>query len=125
MSASTPSWSRAPDRGRHRSDWRSALSVSAAPARSGTPVRRDTRFGEQKSQNKKRILQMRGRIILCLLGIALPSLIRAQVAPPKSKQDSIARADSNGRADSIALVKQLEKELGAPAADTIGAAAAA
>jgi hypothetical protein len=51
--------------------------------------------------------------------------LHAQVAPPKSKQDSIAKADSIARADSIALVKQLEKELGAQSADTSGAAAAA
>ena len=60
---------------------------------------------------------MRGRFILCMLGLCTPTFTRAQVPVPKSKADSI-RADSAARADSIALVKQLEKELGASAADT-------
>ncbi len=60
---------------------------------------------------------MRGRYILCSLGILLPAIAQAQVAPSKSKQDSIARADS------IALVRQLEKELGQPSADTSAASA--
>ena len=63
---------------------------------------------------------MRARFILCMLGLCTPTLTRAQVPVPKSKADSI-RADSVARADSIALVKQLEKELGASAADTGGA----
>jgi len=66
---------------------------------------------------------MRGRIILCALGMALPAYAQAQVTPSKSKQDSIARADSVARADSIALVRQLEKELGQQGADTTAAAA--
>jgi hypothetical protein len=67
---------------------------------------------------------MRGRFILCALGISVSGLAQAQVAPSKSKQDSIARADSVARADSIALVRQLEKELGQPSADTSGVGAA-
>ncbi|HZF72518.1 MAG TPA: hypothetical protein VEZ51_03750 [Gemmatimonadaceae bacterium] len=66
---------------------------------------------------------MRGRFILCMLGLCTPTLTRAQVPAPKSKADSI-RADSVARADSIALVRQLEKELGASAADTGGAGTA-
>ena len=66
---------------------------------------------------------MRGRIILCSLGILLPGFAQAQVAPTKAKQDSIARADSSARADSIALVQQLEKELGQPGGDSSAAAA--
>ncbi|MEP6551090.1 MAG: hypothetical protein ABJB95_07895, partial [Gemmatimonadales bacterium] len=55
---------------------------------------------------------MRGRYFLCALGLALPALAQSQVTPAKAKQDSIARADS------IALVKQLEKELGQQGGDT-------
>ena len=65
---------------------------------------------------------MRGSLILCAVGIALPAFAVAQT-PSKSKQDSV-RADSVARVDSIALVKQLEKELGQQTADTSGAAAA-
>lgn len=41
------------------------------------------------------------------------------------KKDSVAKADSAAKADSIALVRQLEKELGASASDTTTPAAAA
>jgi hypothetical protein len=76
------------------------------------------------SETKKRILQMRGRFILCALAIGLPVFAQAQVTPGKAKQDSIARVDSIARADSIALVRQLEKELGgSPADSTAGTAA--
>src|SRR4051812_21805161 len=63
---------------------------------------------------------MRGRLILCALGIVVPAVARSQVAPGKARQDSIGRGDSIARADSIALVKQLEKELGQQTADTAG-----
>ena len=70
---------------------------------------------------------MRGRLFVAVLFLVIPTLAYGQVPAPKSKQDSIARAraDSVARADSIALVKQLEKELGAQgAADTSASAAA-
>ena len=63
---------------------------------------------------------MRGHFLCCTLGILLPALARGQVAP-KPSPDSAVRADSIAR-DSIALVRQLEKELGQPAGDTTGAA---
>ncbi|MDO8501983.1 MAG: hypothetical protein Q7S20_09065 [Gemmatimonadaceae bacterium] len=62
---------------------------------------------------------MRGRSILCAFGLITPLLAQAQ-AP--QKKDSLAKADSAARADSIALVHELEKELGKPAGDS-GAAA--
>lgn len=62
---------------------------------------------------------MRGRFFLCALGIVVPTLAQSQVTPAKAKQDSIARADS------VALVKQLEKELGQQGADSSSGAAAA
>src|SRR5205814_151983 len=76
--------------------------------------------GPTQAKKNNTGIRMRGRFILCMLGLCIPTVTRAQVPVPKSKADSI-RADSVARADSIALVKQLEKELGASAADTGGA----
>src|SRR6266542_1826297 len=58
---------------------------------------------------------------IALLASALPA---QNPAPPPVKTDSAAKADSIA-ADSIALVKQLEKELGAAGSDTTAAAASA
>jgi hypothetical protein len=70
---------------------------------------------------------MRGRLFVGALSLVIPALAFGQVTAPKSKQDSIARAraDSVARADSIALVKQLEKELGAQGGGDTSTAAAA
>lgn len=56
---------------------------------------------------------MRG-LFLCALALAAPVAANAQ---NPQKKDSVAKRDS-AAADSIALVRQLEKELGANAADT-------
>jgi len=61
---------------------------------------------------------MRGRLFLCALAMAGPVAVHAQTP---QKKDSVAKAE----ADSIALVRQLEKELGANSADTATAAASA
>ena len=61
---------------------------------------------------------MKNRIFLAaLLGIS--STLRAQIVPPKA--DTSAKADSAARADSIALVKEIEKELGGTGTDTAAA----
>lgn len=67
---------------------------------------------------------MRGLFILCAVCIALPTVAQTQVAPAKSKQDSVARSDSIARADSIALVQALEEELGQSASVSVAAAPA-
>ena len=54
---------------------------------------------------------MRGIVFLCALA-ALPAGVTAQVLP----KDSVTRADSAARADSIAIVRELEGQ--AAAADT-------
>src|SRR5512138_816972 len=64
---------------------------------------------------------MRGILFLCVLTIAAPSALLAQTP---QKKDSVAKADS-ATADSIALVRQLEKELGASSTDTTTSAAPA
>lgn len=61
----------------------------------------------------------RGLLLVCAFAAATPAL--AQVP---QKKDSTAKADS-AAADSIALIKQLEKELGAQGSDTATAAAPA
>ena len=63
---------------------------------------------------------MRGRYILC--AACLIASVTAQAQTPQ-KKDAAAKADSI-RADSIALVQQLEKELGAQTADTLASAGA-
>lgn len=63
---------------------------------------------------------MRGRYILCVACLIASRTAQAQV--PQTK-DSVAKADSV-RADSVALVQELEKELGAQAADTAASAGA-
>ena len=65
---------------------------------------------------------MRGLFLLFPLGMLGPGVALAQVVP--SKPDSAAKADSAARADSIALVRQLEKELGQSAIDTSAATGA-
>ena len=62
---------------------------------------------------------MRGRFFLCAITMLLPVAAWAQTP---SKKDSVAKADSAARADSIALVRELEKELGARR-DTVTTAA--
>ena len=57
---------------------------------------------------------MRGFLLLCATVIAIPS---AGVAQAPQKKDSVAKADS-AKADSMALIRQLEKELGGTATDT-------
>jgi hypothetical protein len=69
-------------------------------------------------------MQMRGRFFLCGLAIVAPCVALTQVPQQKSKQDSIALADSAAKADSIALVQQLEKELGSATGDTAAGATA-
>ncbi|MEO7368699.1 MAG: hypothetical protein ABIZ36_12120 [Gemmatimonadaceae bacterium] len=62
---------------------------------------------------------MRGRYILCVACVIASTTAKAQTPQkPMSKADSV-------RADSIALVQELEKELGAAAADTGGSAGSA
>ena len=63
---------------------------------------------------------MRGRIILCVACLVASATAQAQTPQKKTPAE---KADSV-RADSIALVQQLEKELGAQAADTIASAGA-
>ena len=65
---------------------------------------------------------MRGRDFLCVLSALLPAALHAQTP---QKKDSVVKADSAAKADSIALVRQLEKELGASSTDTASTAAAA
>jgi hypothetical protein len=64
---------------------------------------------------------MRGFFLLSAIGVLLPAAGHAQTP---QQRDSAARADSSARADSIALVQQLEKELGGSSADTGSTAAA-
>jgi hypothetical protein len=52
---------------------------------------------------------MQGRIFLCAFTMLLPVAAWAQTP---QKKDSVAKTDSAARADSIALVRELEKELG-------------
>lgn len=67
---------------------------------------------------------MRGRYLLCAVATLAASLAHAQTP---QKKDSTAKADSAAKAaaDSIALVRQLEKELGGASTDTTTAVAAA
>ncbi len=67
---------------------------------------------------------MRGRYLLCAVATLAGASARAQTP---QKKDSTAKADSVAKAaaDSIALVRQLEKELGGNAADTTTATTAA
>ena len=60
----------------------------------------------------------RGLLFVCALAVSVPA-----AAQTPQKKDSTAKADS-ASADSIALVRQLEKELGGGAADTTSAAPA-
>ena len=53
---------------------------------------------------------MRGFLFLCAVTLAVPISARAQTP---QKKDTVVKADSAAVADSIALVRQLEKELGA------------
>ena len=66
---------------------------------------------------------MRGRYILCAACVLATATSQAQTPLKQTpqKRDSAARADSV-RADSLKLVQELEKELGAAAADTGGSA---
>lgn len=65
---------------------------------------------------------MRGRILLCAVAALAPMVVHAQTP---QKKDTVAKSDSAAKADSIALVRQLEKELGGASADTTSAATAA
>ena len=67
---------------------------------------------------------MRGTLIFIALTVAAVSPALGQKPQQKTRADSIARADSAARADSIALVQQLEKELGPAASDSATAATA-
>ena len=63
---------------------------------------------------------MRGRSLLCVISALAPVALSAQTP---QKKDSTAKKDSAAQADSIALVRQLEKELGGQSQDTSSAAA--
>ena len=54
---------------------------------------------------------MRGFLFLCAITVALPISVQAQTPKPQ-KKDTVVKTDSTAVADSIALVRQLEKELG-------------
>src|SRR3954470_8195309 len=77
-------------------------------------------MGRHRQKKNNTGIRMRGRFILCMVGICIPAITGAQVPAPKSKADSV-KSHSVARADWIPLVKQLEKELGASAPDTSGA----
>lgn len=64
----------------------------------------------------------RGFFFLGILSLATPSMARAQAV---TGRDSASKADSAARADSIALVRDLERELGQPIVDSSRAASAA
>jgi hypothetical protein len=64
---------------------------------------------------------MRGFLFLCAITLAVP--ISAQAQTPQ-KKDTVVKRDSAAVADSIALVRQLEKELGA-GGDTTSSSTAA
>ena len=63
---------------------------------------------------------MRGFLFLCAVTIAVPISARAQTP---QKKDTVVKRDSAAVADSIALVRQLEKELGAGGDSTSNTAA--
>jgi hypothetical protein len=65
---------------------------------------------------------MRGLFLFCAFVVAAPLTGLAQTP---QKKDSVAKADSAAAADSIAMVRQLEKDLGSQTTDTSGAVAAA
>jgi hypothetical protein len=73
---------------------------------------------ELKPENQN---TMRGFLLLCAIALAMP--IKATAQTPQ-KKDTVVKSDSAAVADSIALVRQLEKELGA-GGDTTNAAPAA
>jgi hypothetical protein len=64
---------------------------------------------------------MRGFLFLCAMTFAVPISVQAQTP---QKKDTVVKSDSAQVADSIALVRQLEKELGA-GGDTTSAPATA
>ena len=65
---------------------------------------------------------MRGLFLFCACLVAVPLTALAQ---RPQKKDSVAGTDSAAAADSIAMVRQLEKELGSQAADSGSATATA
>ena len=65
---------------------------------------------------------MRGILFLCAMTLALP--VTAEAQKPQ-KKDTVVKSDSASAADSIALVRQLEKELGTTGDSTNDAPAAA
>ena len=65
---------------------------------------------------------MRGRYLLCAAATLAAAGAHAQTP---QKKDSTVKSDSAAKADSIALVRQLEKELGGASTDTTTATSAA
>jgi len=65
---------------------------------------------------------MRGRNLLCVISALAPVALSAQTPP---KKDSTTKSDSAAVADSLALIRQLEKELGASSTDTSSSSATA